>query len=178
MHSRTKAFNLLTETEHEKVCDFRKINCPDLACKADVDFLHLLSHVDQAHPKVNSRFKITAFDRTFFAVGKIKDNIMYYWVYILASPDEAKNYFYRATLKGESEKEFSSYCQVRSLNESCEEIIANHDTFAIPVRMAKRFTNDELKIKFKVFDCATISVARIALKSIINDIISTAYKSS
>ena len=67
------------------------------------------------------------FDHVFFEVGKFENQVMHRWVYILASPDVAKNYFFHATLKGKTDRKISAFCQARSLNESMAEIIANRE---------------------------------------------------
>ena len=48
----------------------------------------------------------------------------------------------------------------------------------VTLNLAQHTLRVKMTIKFKDFDCATISVAKIVLKSILNDIFSTAYKSS
>ena len=35
--------------DHETYCDYQKVNCPNLNCKADISFLNLLDHFDQNH---------------------------------------------------------------------------------------------------------------------------------
>ena len=74
----------------------------------------------------------------------MKNQLIQVWFYILASPHEAKNYVYHATLKGESEKEISFCCQVRSLNESFKEVIVNQaDTFMVGYKTAMTFRNEK-----------------------------------
>ena len=102
--------------------------------------------------------KLTAFDRVFFEVGAVLQPhfgpnaypLMYRWVYILASPDEAKNYIYHATLKGESEKEMSFCGQVKSLNESMEEVIKKQtDLFVIGLKVAMNMNVSTYQIKLR-----------------------------
>ena len=76
---------------------------------------------------------------------------MYRWIYILASRDEAKNFVYHATLKGQSEKE-SSFCgQVKSLDESFEEVLAGQvDMFVVTSKTAIMFRNEDGSLNFQI----------------------------
>ena len=95
--------------------------------------------------------KFTKFDHVFFEVGRIEDHIMHRWVYILASPDVAKNYFFHATLKGKADRKISVFCQARSLNESWKEIIANReDTFQADVETLKKFRQENFGFDYQI----------------------------
>jgi len=70
--------------------------------------------------------KFTAFGKTFFEVGIIRNNIIYKWLYILALPHEAKHFFYRATVKSPiGEKVLISLDQAQSLFYPYEDVIKN-----------------------------------------------------
>ena len=88
--------------------------------------------------------KITAFNKTFFEVGILRNNLIYKWVYVLALPDEAKNYFFHAYVKNSNgENVLTYYDQVRSLVESHEEVIENENCFIIGVKQAKKFVKED-----------------------------------
>ena len=90
--------------------------------------------------------KFTAFNKTFFEVGILRNNLIYKWVYVLALPDEAKNYFFHAYVKNSNgENVLTYYDQVRSLVESHEEVIENENCFIIGVKQAKKFVKEDTK---------------------------------
>ena len=84
----------------------------------------------------------TAFEKTFFEVRVKRNNFIYNWIYILAMPDQAKNYFYHALVENTSgEKILTFYGQARSMFENPDEIIANEDCFVFGVTTAKKLAD-------------------------------------
>ena len=113
--------------QHQLMCQFQKVNCAVLNCKNDgLSYLKYLDHVNDFHnvPVVNYQKKLdfsfsmsedfsplyyvwkakqlTAFNKTFFEVGLIKNSLVYRWIYLLGFDEEAKKYHYKATLIGKS----------------------------------------------------------------------------
>ena len=144
--------------EHEKDCVFRPIKCPH-GCYNKVAFIQLMDHVKPHRFEVkeltdSKKFKLTqdlngygaitqivAFGKTFFEVGRIQGNLMYRWIYLLGSPDEAKNFFCHITCKNIAKgAKIIYFDQVRSVDEDYETIIDNGDAFII-----KRTFNDKEK---------------------------------
>ena len=82
--------------------------------------------------------KFTAFGKTFFEVGAIRNNFLFRWVYVLALPDQAEHYFYHATLTKNSRETIRFFGQCRSLVESPDEVIGK-EAFSCPVITAKRY---------------------------------------
>ena len=148
--------------EHESECVYRKIHCPDLfyGCGQSVTYIGLLDHLAQIHPgnknvfndvktfKVKGKIpqggqsipftKITAFDKTFFEVGFVQNQVIYRWIYILGDPNEAKNFSYHLTIKNErGNQKLSYFGDVRSLNENYQTIIAASDAFEVNLTKAK-----------------------------------------
>ena len=81
---------------------------------------------------------------------------MHRWVYILASPEVAKNYYFRATLKGHADRKITSFCQVSSLNENFRGVIEKGtDTFKIDVKTIQkvyRLPNNYIDYQIEVTD--------------------------
>ena len=56
-----------------------------------------------------------AFEKTFFEVRVKRNKFMYCWIYVLALPDQAKNYFYHASVENTSGVKVQTfYGQARS----------------------------------------------------------------
>jgi len=82
----------------------------------------------------------TAFNEVFFEIGYIRNNLVHKWIYILALPDEAKNFYYNVHLQNENDENVLSYhSQVRSLVENPEEVIENENCFIFGMKTAKKF---------------------------------------
>jgi len=87
--------------------------------------------------------KFTAFNKTFFEVGIMRNNFIYKWIYVLALPDEAKNYYFHAYMKNANgENVLTYYDQVRSMVETHEKVIADGTCFSMAVQNAKRFVKE------------------------------------
>ena len=85
--------------------------------------------------------KFTAFGKTFFEVGAIRNNFLFRWVYVLALPDQAEHYFYHATLtknSGKKSENIRFFGQCRSLVES-PDVVIGKEAFSCPVITAKRY---------------------------------------
>jgi len=163
--------------EHESECVYRKIHCPDLfyGCGQSVTYIGLLDHLAQIHPgnknvfndvktfKVKGKIpqggqsipftKITAFDKTFFEVGFVQNQVIYRWIYILGDPNEAKNFSYHLTIKNErGNQKLSYFGDVRSLNENYQTIIAASDAFEVNLTKAKKFVdgNSNWVVEYKI----------------------------
>ena len=97
--------------------------------------------------------KFTAFQKPFFDVRVKRNNFIYNWVYVLALPDEAKNYFYHASLEnGSGEKILTFYGQARSMIENYEDIIANEDCFVFGVTTAKKYADKQTnQLQYRLF---------------------------
>ena len=84
--------------------------------------------------------KFTAFNKTFFEVGIKVKSFIYKWIYILALPDEAKNFYFHACVKNENGDDVLTYYdQVHSLVESPMEVMQNENCFIFGVKKAKKF---------------------------------------
>lgn len=84
--------------------------------------------------------KFTAFNKTFFEVGLIRNKFIYKWIYVLGLPDEAKNFYFHANVQNENgENVHAYYDQVRSLVESPDEVMENENCFIIGLKNAKKF---------------------------------------
>ena len=87
--------------------------------------------------------KFTAFNKTFFEVGIMRNNFIYKWIYVLALPEEAKNYYFHAYVKNANgENVLTYYGQVRSMVETHEEVIKNQKCFIIGDMNALQFVKE------------------------------------
>ena len=90
--------------------------------------------------------KFTSFNKTFFEVGIIRNNFIYKWIYVLALPDEAKNYYFHAYVKNANgENVLTYYGQVLSMVETHEKVIENQDCFIIGDKFALQYVKDGTK---------------------------------
>ena len=173
---------IFMETElfdHEKYCDYQRVNCANLSCKTEISFLNLVDHFGEFHARESKAFedankrlklpftlptaqqqyqtqfnwkptKLTAFNQTFFEVGLVKENMMFRWIYVLALPDQAEQYFYDLVMEKDSGEKMRYYGQVRSLVESDKEVMAN-EAFIVGMTAVKRFVSeDNGQIKYSV----------------------------
>ena len=83
--------------------------------------------------------QFTAFNKTFFDMGIMRNNLIYKWVYVLATPDEAKHFYFHAYVKDNNGENVETYYrQVRSLVESHEDVIEKENCVIIGVKSAKK----------------------------------------
>ena len=74
--------------------------------------------------------KFTAFNKTFFEVNVLINNTICKWLYVLALPQEAKNFYYHACMKNSMGEVVTTYYeQARSMVFSYKEIIENGHCF-------------------------------------------------
>ena len=96
----------------------------------------------ETHGKWLSK-KFTAFNKTFFEVGIMRNNLIYKWIYILALPDEAKNYYFHAYVKNANgENVLTYYGQVCSMVETHEKVIEDETCFIMGVKNVKKFVKE------------------------------------
>ena len=76
-------------------------------------------------------------------MGVIKNSLVYRWIYLLGLENDAKQYFYKATLKNEiTGNEISFQHQVRSMVESSDSIIKSENAFVLSVTTCKKYRNE------------------------------------
>lgn len=163
--------------DHQKGCIFRQVFCPDLFCKEKVLFKDVVEHLKQVHKNpywlVAQENKYTVMLGTekaengtiwlpisikissgidLFFVGKIINKIAHFWLYIMASPLQAKNYTYTLSINGENGNKFrSSFSDnARSLDEGLEEIIEKHPLFMIEIETIKKIRNENQKLPVEI----------------------------
>ena len=92
----------------------------------------------------------TAYDRTFFEVGFQKNQNIYRWVYLLATPEEAKNFSACYTFKHptNNEKKIQWYTDVQSMFTPKETIF--EDEPVIRYRTAKCYANEKFEVEYSV----------------------------
>ena len=142
-------------TLHEETCDYRKVHCVVKNCDADVCWIKYMEHFDEHkmlksllpfpyEKKMNFDFSydlmehrtpntFVAFKRTFFEVCHLQNGFVYLWIFLLGFKDEAKKFYYQATITNSSnDKDFRTFNgQVRSMDETTIDIIAQQNCFVI-----------------------------------------------
>ena len=95
-------------------------------------------------------YKCTLNNQTFLLGGKTTDKIVYQWVYILGSPDEAKNFSYTFKLIGrKSENSFKG--KVASIDEDFDTLFESGKCFAIPHKaLIAQFVDEDNKYEYSL----------------------------
>ena len=165
--------------DHQKGCIFRKVFCPDLRCKKKVLFKDVVEHLKQVHKDpycfVATENKYTLILGTeagidedgyywipistkigsgmdFFFVGKVTNKIAHFWLYIMASPLQAKNYTYTLSITWANGSKFSSNFSnnAKVLDEDHEEIIEKQPVFMIGTETIKKIRNENKSFTIEV----------------------------
>ena len=163
--------------DHQQGCIFRQVFCPVFTCKKKVLFKDVIEHLKQVHE--NDIFWSVAIENKyspmlgtstsedgaiwrpqgikigsgidFFLVGKIVNKIAHFWLYIVASPLEAKKYAYTLSVNGENGNKFSTFNDyAKPLDEGNEEIIENQIVFMIGIEAIKKIRNENQKLLVEV----------------------------
>merc|ERR1712062_512750 len=93
--------------------------------------------------------KIRAPPITTSLVGTINGQFMFKWIYILADPDVAKNFYYHVKIKNASGVELIFNDQVRSLSEYYADITGSFKAFFLPIARVKEFMDDNSQMVFE-----------------------------
>ena len=130
---------------HESECIYRMVKCPNPNCKSKVPFHELLEHmapkciVNDFSQKDNEKwiqkyslksewkairpFKHEIDRKVFFSLGRMIDETFYWWVQIVGSKYEAKNYYYTLEFHGTDPEVCNVYSgQVFPIDETYETI--------------------------------------------------------
>ena len=154
---------------HQKDCVFRQINCPAIECKEKVLFKDVIYHLELHNDTIwtnvaGNKFthflgakclgkwkpQITKIDNgvNFILVGKVIEKAALFWLYIVSSPKQAKNYAYTLSVSGENGRKFTYYDYAKPLDEGYDEIIEKQRGFLIGTEAIKEIRN--AKIEFPV----------------------------
>ena len=157
--------------EHETDCIYRLVVCPSrssaLCCNAEVQYSNLIEHLKRKHGikdfELNVVHKLQdvlmkfEFDTQEFiyAVGKNRDKepTLYFWIQMVGSKYEAKNYYYTIELHSKDDPNVrNTYSgQVLPIDESPEIIIQNSDCKSIALHcLKKQFVDDNRALKISV----------------------------
>ena len=147
--------------EHQSECIYRLVPCPMIAldefeCNDKVTFQDVLRHFEACcwkEPPTIDLFKIctgtieqeyidgedwyddpvkcTFNDQTFLLLEKMKEKVLYMWVYMLGSRNEAKHFSYTSKLFG-PKSEISFKGEVAAIDEPFESLYKDGKCFAIP----------------------------------------------
>jgi len=163
--------------DHQKGCIFRQVFCPQLSCKEKVLFKNVIEHLKQTH--VNKLWfdatenKYTLILSTenidadgcswfpncikissgmvFFLVGKIINKIAHFWLYIMASPLQAKHYAYTLSIAKENGNKFIKFHDyAKPLDEGRDEVLEKQSVFMIGTEVIKELRNEEKVFEMEV----------------------------
>ena len=94
--------------------------------------------------------KFTAFQRTFFEVAILRNNMIYQWIFVLALPDEAKHFWFQVFVKNDMGETVRTYFeQVQSMVEGFDTV----NYWTLSVKKAKTFAGNntnQLKYSLKI----------------------------
>ena len=169
----TQAENL---DDHQQGCLFRKVFCPDLACKKKVLFKDVIEHLIQVHEMYQGKFLSATENKCkivlgsdnlgngavlfpksikvrsgldLYLVGKIINKISHFWLYALTSPLQAEHYGYTLSITGENNKfTFDGYS--KPLDEDPSEIIENQLVFMIGTKAIKKIRTEKKMFEIEV----------------------------
>ena len=170
---------LLAESldDHQQGCIFRPVFCPYVSCKQIlVLFKDVIEHLTQVH---ESKFWFDATENKFsgdldtsknndgafwkpigikigsgiyfFLVGQIINRIAYFWLYVMASPLQAKKYAYTLSVIGKNGNTFITFNDyAKPLDEGKDEIIENQLVFMIGTEAIMKIRNENEKLPVEI----------------------------
>ena len=89
--------------------------------------------------------KLSLCNVDFFLVGRLENDIVFFWIYILGSRFEAKKYAYTLSVTGKTGIKSTFHDHVKPLDEAAKDIIANKSVFMIGFEFAKMLRNENQK---------------------------------
>ena len=170
---------LLAESldDHQQGCIFRPVFCPHINCKKTlVLFKDVIEHLKQVH---ENKFWFVAIENKysrkldtsksedgafwmpigikigsgvdFFLVGQIINGIAHFWLYVMASPLQAKKYAYTLSVIGKNGNTFITFNDyAKPLDEGVDEIIENQLVFMIGTEAIKKIRNENERLPVEI----------------------------
>ena len=162
--------------DHQQGCIFRQVFCPYIICKEKVLFKDVIDHLKKVHKNTfwfdATENKYTIMLDTYrsndgafwkpqgikirsgidlFLVGKIINKIAHIWVYVMASPLEAKNYAFTLSVTGKNGNKFNTFNDyAKPLDKGSDEILENQLVFMIGTKAIKEIRNENEKLPVEV----------------------------
>ena len=160
--------------DHKLECVFRQIYCPERSCQnshGKIVFKDIGDHFSAIHDSkswvnrkgrsiksyvslsfpeegeqtANWLSKMSLCNVDFFLVGRLENDIVFFWIYTLGSRFEAKKYAYTLCVTGKNGIKSTFHDQVKPLDEAAKDIIANKSVFMIGFEFAKMLRNENQK---------------------------------
>ena len=159
---------------HEPDCILRLVKCPKISCKFKGSFHKLLEHMeeiicyhDEYSRKVDKKWiqKFTLkyftsvnpmrhnFDgRVFFSIAKVIGNTFFWWVQVIGSQVEAKNYYYTLEFHGiDPEVRTVHTGQVFPIDETSDSITTGYNCLTINIKaMRTQFIDQDEQVSYSV----------------------------
>ena len=130
-------------THDSKSC----VNCKGISIQSNVS-LSFMSFLSLMEEEVQTKYwmsKMSLCNVDFFFVGRLENDIVFSWIYILGSSFEAKKYAYTLSVTGRNGIKSTFYDHVKPLDEAAKDIIANKSVFMIGFEFAKMLRNENQK---------------------------------
>ena len=157
--------------EHESECIFRDIKC--FRCEKTIMFKDFDEHQvnricmpmapltqkgaiykRSKHQFEFVRFasggRILALDRTFYEAILFKNDIWYFWIYLLGTPEEAKHFCYEIRITKDPKRKISFNGQVQSVDHFFDSLLMKDDVLALPIIVMNKFLDGNSKLNFEV----------------------------
>ena len=147
--------------EHEQDCNYQEFHCADLSCREKTGMVSYFEHFQAKHlanipaedqktgPKNTLTMNCSKFGEgssslhfivwsnlSFFNVCRVMDGTIYFWMYILETKSEAKNFDVKYVFEGKGQR-VKLNSAVFSLAVNKEEIMSQNMLFTVPLTMAK-----------------------------------------
>ena len=168
-----------TMIEHEAECISRLVQCPHCNCQSEVPFKELLDHMTKQNHfrngfvKQGKQFTYTSeikaeyfekgrfnymprkfqFDeRVFFLTGRHYGETLHFWIHLVGSKYEAKNFCYNFELHGTNPNTKTSFVgEVLPIDETTSDILRANKCFGIKYDIFKtQFTDEDRKYKISI----------------------------
>ena len=86
----------------------------------------------------------------FYFLGKMVEDVLHSWIYMVGSPKEAKNFACRISVSSiDGKEEHFHKGPVFPLDDNCETVMGNDSIFSMKNTLARRMFDDEFNLTFK-----------------------------
>jgi len=165
---------------HQQKCIYRLVFCPDPHCEREkVKFKDVIEHLENVHkylklhldcrmidgeankwkaffiPQMRGNIcfigKMTCTDgAVFYRVGMTHNTLLYYWIYFMGSPEEAKNYSCKISVTTKTGDKFSYEGIVNTLDEGKDDIAAKQSCLMLNSGAMKRSLNEDKRLEIEI----------------------------
>jgi hypothetical protein len=115
------------------------LNKEGKSIQSNVSFAYMLVMKERSETRLKYIWlrKMSLSNTDFFLTGRSENDMVYFWIYILGSRFEAKNFAYTLSVTSKSGTKSFFYDHVKPLDEGAKDIIARKSAFMIGSEFAK-----------------------------------------